>query len=582
MAVPYTLRPAGRHGVRSPGAVVPALIVGYFIAAMAWQFHTGLADNGDFTRAIKIFSPGAVGIRPNFPPLHSDLWNQRFYRYWLPEWTLRRQPEKAITSALVLWLPGIALSELVRPGAEISLPLISIVPRLLLLSELILLLLWARRQSGGKVLPVTIGLPAALLLTTTDNAAYLNSFYQETIALVFVLPLVFSLVYLKRRPTLPRLAIVVVFLALLTAGKESTLYWPALALPLILYCWVSNEPVRWRDHAKRTVASGCAAACVLTLAAHAGMHFKEDGVNPYHSLFCGALTFSQRPAEHLQRLGLADGLECLDVSAYENRGAAYYAAHRNRMTFRNTISTLAHEPAILGRMEGHVLARMQDLSLEYLGKYSANDPRSSLYPPYPDNRTGSEERCWNSREETTLLNAWATLKYHCFPIGNLLALTLVIFVAWFAWSMRSAAPAGQGVRELALAGLLASVATVVDMTVAILGDGRYELIKHLYFANLLFDIAAIAFANSVGLWLWESLYLNRPRMAGSRANVSSGHNTREVTMAVSSARCSGQSAAAGSRGITRASICLAVAALASRWPITVSTLTASSSIFQQS
>jgi hypothetical protein len=501
MTVPSITSPAKWFRVRpAVSTIVPVLLVGYFVAAMAWQFHTGLADNGDFTRGIKIFSPGPAGIRPNFPPLHNGLWYHRFYRFWLPRWTLERQSEKPITSALVFWLPGIAVSEFIEPGAELSLPLISIVPRVLLLGELVLLLFWARQQPGGRILVVTLGLPAVLLLTTTDNAAYLNSFYQESASLVFVLPLFCALVYLQRRPTPPRLAVVILCLALLATGKESLVYWPALALPFILYCWVAPVPARWRSRAKRTVAIGCAAACALTFAVHAFVHFKEDGVNPYHSLFDGALTFSQRAAEHLQRLGLADGLNCIGVSAYEEPGTSYFDAHRDRMTFLNTVTTVAHEPAILWRMGRHVLARMQDLSLGYLGKYAANDPRSLWYPPYADYHTGAEERLWNGRQETTLLNTWATLKYRCFPTGGRLALTLTVFVAWFGWRMRSTADAG----ELALIGLLASVATIVDMAIAILGDGRYELIKHLYFANLLFDIAAIAFVNSVGLWLWEN------------------------------------------------------------------------------
>jgi hypothetical protein len=509
--IPSPTRLTRRFPIRwISGAVLPALLVGYFVAAMAWQFHTGLADNGDFTRGIKIFSPGPVGIRPNFPPPHSGLWYQRFYRFWLPRWTLRRQSEKPITSALVFWVPGIAVSELLAPGAEISLPLMSIVPRLLLLGELILLLLWARQQSAGKVLAVTVGLPAVLLLTTTDQAAYLNSFYQEQASLVFVLPLFFSLVYLRRRPTPLRLAVVILCLALLATGKESLVYWPALALPFILYCWVSRAPARWRDHARRTVAIGCTAACALTLVAHACVQFHEDRVNPYHSLFYGALTFSQRPAEHLQRLGFADGRDCINVSAYQEPGTSYFEAHRDRMTFLNTVTTVAHEPAILWRMGRHVLAQMQDLSLGYLGKYAANDPRSLLFPPSPDTQTGAEQRMWNGSQESTLLNTWATLKYHCFPTGGKLALTLTVFAAWFGWQLRGTAAAG----ELALAGLLASVATVADMAIAILGDGRYELIKHLYFANLLFDIAAIAFVNSVGLWLWESWSARRRVISG--------------------------------------------------------------------
>jgi hypothetical protein len=36
------------------------------------------------------------------------------------------------------------------------------------------------------------------------------------------------------------------------------------------------------------------------------------------------------------------------------------------------------------------------------------------------------------------------------------------------------------------------IGCLVDMFVALLGDGRYELIKHLFLANVLFDVGAIA------------------------------------------------------------------------------------------
>ena len=52
-------------------------------------------------------------------------------------------------------------------------------------------------------------------------------------------------------------------------------------------------------------------------------------------------------------------------------------------------------------------------------------------------------------------------------------------------------------------GLPATLATAADLAVALLGDGTHEIIKHLYFANLLFDLALIAFLSGVGVWAWE-------------------------------------------------------------------------------
>ena len=484
--------------------LVMTLLLGGFLAGMAVQFHTGLADNGDFTRSIKFFSSGPVGIQPNFPPRGTALWHRRFYEHWLTRWTRRRHPEKIVTSAALLWLPGVLASAAVA-SPTVSLPWLSLVPRALLLGELWVLLRWAQRQSAVRWLPWTLGGPLVLLLTTTDNAAYLNSFYQEAASQVFLLPALFSLVYLKARPGWPRLALAVACLALLTTAKSSTIYWPLLALPFGLHAWTARDPARWRRHAAPILAAGLILVCLLTFAARRLTDYHEANVNPYHSLFYGALMFSHRPAEHLQRLGLADSADCIGVSAYDERGKAYFNAHVAQMTFRNTISTFAHEPSILWRMGYFGLCSMQDISLEYLGKYAEDDPRAANLPPWQGIGIGSEQRVWTAPLQASGANLWSDLKFHAFPTGASLALTLAAFAGFCGWRLRAPGTGG----DLALTGLLATLAVVADLAVAMLGEGRHELIKHLYLANLLFDVAAIACLNGVLVWWRERAAVRR-------------------------------------------------------------------------
>ena len=52
-------------------------------------------------------------------------------------------------------------------------------------------------------------------------------------------------------------------------------------------------------------------------------------------------------------------------------------------------------------------------------------------------------------------------------------------------------------QDLALIGLMSTVACFVDMIIAILGDGIVELVRHLFLSNLLFDVALIAFFSTV-------------------------------------------------------------------------------------
>ncbi len=489
-----------------PGWLPTALLLGCFVVGMAVQFHTGLADNGDFTRSIKFFSSGPVGIQPNFPPRNTDLWHQRFYEYWLPGWTLHRHHEKIVTSAVLLWLPGVLVGAAASLPA-VSLPWLSLFPRALLLGELWLLLRWAARQPARRWLPWTLGGPVVLLLTTTDNAVFLNSFYQEAGSQVFVLPALFSLVYLKARPAWPRLALAVGCVGLLTLAKTSTIYWPLLASPFGLYAWTARQPSRWGAHPKTILAVGVALAGLLTLTAREVTEYHEANVNPYHSLFYGVLMFSRHPVSHLRRLGLADGEDCIGVSAYKEPGKAYFEAHEGQMTFAHTLSTLAHEPAILWRMGSFGLASMQDVSLEYLGKYAPGDPRVVNRPPWREPGDGSERRLWAAATDSSPANLWSNVKFHLFPTGGWLAGTLLAFAGFSAWRLR--APGAGG--DLALVGLLTTLALCADLTVALLGEGRHELIKHLYFANLLFDLALIANVNGVLVWWRERAAARRGR-----------------------------------------------------------------------
>jgi hypothetical protein len=58
-------------------------------------------------------------------------------------------------------------------------------------------------------------------------------------------------------------------------------------------------------------------------------------------------------------------------------------------------------------------------------------------------------------------------------------------------------------RDFAILGLLSTIACIVNIIVAILGDGRLELPKQLFFSNFLFDVAAIVFLYGVLVFCFE-------------------------------------------------------------------------------
>jgi hypothetical protein len=213
--------------------------------------------------------------------------------------------------------------------------------------------------------------------------------------------------------------------------------------------------------------------------------------NPYNSLFYGVLAFSSNPSAHLRDLGMDDATQCVNTSAFSSVGPDCLIKYQNQMSFQNTMRVIYREPVVIFRMLRYALNNMQDVSLDYLGKYSFYDPRSKTSPRVPTGTTG--ERFWSSTAETIPLNLWARLKFKFFPIGYALAFTLIGFGIWFIWGLIST-----GInQDLALIGLMSTVACVAHMFTAILGDGKAELIKHLFLSNILFDIAAVVFLNSV-------------------------------------------------------------------------------------
>jgi hypothetical protein len=297
-----------------------------------------------------------------------------------------------------------------------------------------------------------------------------------------------------RHPSFPHLLCSIAFVLLLATSKLANLYLLPLATPFVFYAWCLKKDVKLSAKAVLLFNTALITLLIFTVANLVSVlttKFSSTQANTYHSLFYGALTFSDRPSAHLQYLGIdGDAVQCVNTSAYSLIGSACLAKYRNQMSFYNTIRVIYREPQVMFRMLTHVFNNMQDVSLEYLGKYSLDDPRSKTSSPVP---MGVEERFRLPTTQAIPLNLWSELKFKFFPTGHALSFTIIGFIVWFVWVLKRS-----GVQqELAFVGLFSTIACVADMVVAVLGDGRYELVKHLFLSNVLFDIGAIVFSNTV-------------------------------------------------------------------------------------
>jgi len=486
-----------------------ALVLLYFFGAMYLQNDVGLADNGDFTRAMSWVTTGPLEIEQNRPAADTDDWSRRYFNYWIPNWKLELSATKPQTSAYLLWWPGAILNKLLYSEKVLYLPLLSVFSKLILFAVLLLLICWSRLESiFTKTLLVSVVVPSAFFLTSTDYFAYLNSFYQESTTFVYLLLLLVSIVLLRRRPTVLYVVLSLACLLLIATSKPAYFYWPALAVPFIFYAWYSGRDLSLRTPAILSINAVLIAS--LTIVAQAYRHNDYQKTNAYHSLFYGSLAFSERPAAQLEDLGIEEGaIQCLKQSAFTANGRACLDNYREQMSHSNTIEVFMREPWVMFSTLTHVLDTMQDVSLEYLGKYAIDDPRGQMRSSVPldHSQVAQEQRFWLPATEFGSLNLWSELKFKWFPTGHALLLTAIGFTAWFMAGLRR-----PGVhRDLAMVGLLCTITFCADMIVAILGDGTYELIKHIFLANVLFDIAAIAFFGSVSIWCVEHVTRMRSR-----------------------------------------------------------------------
>ncbi len=536
-----TMRKASPLPGQRLARLVQAVLLVYLALSQIASLRIGMADSGDFTRVMTWFTSGPANMQGNWPALGTPEYDQRFFKYYIPDWKLDFPLNGIFSSVELLWLPGVLLNWLFFSQTVLSMMMIGLVPRLLSLVILWLAFRWINaiyppagltankgsdpvEPAGGSwqtlVITLTLGVPLTLLLGSAAYMAYFNSFYQETGSFIFLFLFLAAVIWVKHSPELtqaekgttmqnaspllPRFLALAALFGLLTS-KVSNLYW---VIPGVLLV------VPWRNVFTRPKAYiglfiGIAATLTLAMILMPSRPLNRQA-QAYHSLFFGTLTFSDDPCARLQEIRVDQRIDCVGRDAYSDKGQVCFDQLKDQVSFASSALVIWHEPAILLRMEQYVAKFMQRLKTG-LGKYASSDPRATDQPK-------------------TLMDLWELLKGHIFPSGYAFWATMVAFTVLFVAATihppgqiqdkQGVAPPGATrlqsfARELALIGLVATLACIADMNVAVLGDGQREIVKHLFLANVLFDIALIAALNLGVLYLMRWTQMNADRIKKS-------------------------------------------------------------------
>ena len=469
-------RSRGSWRLAGPERVLFVLIVAGLVYQLLIPPIVGLADNGD--GLFRVMSP--LGLKPTVSAYHEKFWGHINRKY-----TIGPRSEAVIfSSEFVLCEVALLVNKVLSKDGLFDLAVLGGVHLSVYLGAVYLVLAAAQRMRG----PARYVIGVSLVVVGTDVAyvSYFNSFYMESASLIF-LSLLVGLALLCVRAARPKLWVATAYslcAALFISAKPQNYF---LAVPLALV------PVSLLPRLGRRSRKMCAVALAVALICVAGALYVRiprqlKCANLWNSVFVGLLDHSPSPREDLRELGLDpaleryvgepafDGAPVLEVT--ENYGFAgiglFYVRHPMRLV------------ALLQRSARQAFL----LHYDHLGNF---EKASGL--------------AYRSRSHAFAL--WHRLRRAVLPKA-------LWFLIMFFGAMGLAILAEIRIRGLSTSagltavfcGVLAAMGAL-QFVICVLGDGTYELTKHLYLFEILFDACMIAAASWVCNQAWTVLQKRR-------------------------------------------------------------------------
>lgn len=310
-----------------------------------------------------------------------------------------------------------------------------------------------------------------LLLAAADApyVIFLNSFYGEAAALVFLATALGLLLREIRARSGSRVRTVIYYLvvALLATSK---LQYAALALPLLVAPLLLWKIRRERGGGRLQTILGVAVIVVVAvLAARVPDRHREP--IEYDALFNGVLAVSPDPATDLEEFGLAPEL-------------AEYAG------------TTAWTPGVPREVtESYGLSDVAGFYVRHPGRFvalAASSARHSFLwrDAVLANRVEPVEGPDGSQAPS--VTGWCGLQRHLFParlwfLGTVFALAVAGLV--LAWRWRGG---DTDARTLVAGGAAVVLSAALSFLVAVFAEGLTDMIKHLFLFQVLFDVGLVA------------------------------------------------------------------------------------------
>jgi hypothetical protein len=427
----------------------------------------GLADNGDFVRVLE-----PLGLQHG-----AAEWGERYWG-WLDKTYVPgpRLPLELESSQLLLTRAAQGLAGLVRRDGVLDIRVQGAVHLALYLLGLALVLRAARTFRA----PARVTLGLAVLVAATDIAyvAPLNSFYAEAASLLFlVLVLGFGLVALRedgaRGWALPGyLAAAALFVA--AKPQNHPLAVPLAVVPLVLL------PRLQRRATRLLAVLATLLLVVLAYDLHSRLPWSQTIRNRWNDVFFTILADSPDPRADLAEFGLEPELaRFARVPAFAD--SIPIEAVTARYGFADVLRFHARHPSRFLRTAAVCAESAFVWRDPRMGNFTRDSGR-------PAGTLAHQFSAWSRLERAVLPASLPFLVV--FLAGVMVAAALVGF--------RSGPASGAG--STALFGAALALAAGMEFGVCVVGDGYYDIVKHLYLFQVLFDACLFAAGAWIATW----------------------------------------------------------------------------------
>jgi hypothetical protein len=421
----------------------------------------GLADNGDYERML-----ARVGLaHPPGPP------GGRYFGYVNLHYVFAPSRDNGYWSSALLPAGGARLLAAAAGAPAFDLRVLGALHAISMLSALG----WVGMELARlrwPALTLTAGL-ALVVIADAGYVAYLNSFYAEPfVAVCWWLMLAAALACCRgpgERPSVLRIAGFVTAASMLVLAK---LQCAPLAVPLALLAIQLGRSLR---PALRVLA--ILPILLAGLASWRAVPQRFVEANLYNVVFDEITAHSTDVASDLGALGLDPALaRYAGTTAYDAglplRDPGFRAAFTDRIGYQKVFAFYAGNPGRLWRLAARAARDAFELRPRYLG----NQVAAAGGPP---------------KQQSTRLALWSSTRQRLLP-GSfwfvLGALGALAALQWWAARRTSSPALAEAFRLLAWVPLLA----LLQYLGVIVGEGTYELVKHLFLYNLGFDTALLA------------------------------------------------------------------------------------------